>query len=163
MWECQSFIGQSVGNDIVFAVDVIHGPMNPARSEGMTELDARSEVRPQIGRATSSLPAAEDNYLPRDDLRIQFKDHALVNVGPAERAFHTHLQAFVFCHVGGMPVRQDRIFRTGGRTCPGVANLPERSCTGFFSGHFREIPRRSRQNLTQKMPNLLRIREIFEK
>ena len=130
MRKCQSFIGQGVGNDIIFAVDVMHGPVNPARSECMTELDARSEVRPQIGRATSSLPAAEDNYLPRDDLRIQFKDHALVNVGPAERAFHTHLQTFVFCHVAGVSVRQDRIFRTGGRTCPRVANLPERSCTG---------------------------------
>ena len=86
MRKCQSFIGQGVGNDIVFAVDVIHGPMNPARSEGMTEVDARSEVRPQIGSATSSLPAAEDNDLPRDDLRIQFEDHALVSVGLTERA-----------------------------------------------------------------------------
>ena len=118
MRECQSFIGQCVGNDIVFAVDVIHGPMNPARSEGMTELDARSEVRPQIGRATSSLPAAEDNDLPRDDLRIQFKDHALVNVGPAERAFHTHLQAFVFRHVTCMPCIQNSIIRACGRARP---------------------------------------------
>ena len=80
MRECQSFIGQGVGNDIIFAVDVIHSPVNPARSERMTELDARSEMRPQIGRATSSLPAAEDNYLPRDDLRIQFKDHDQISM-----------------------------------------------------------------------------------
>ena len=51
MRKCQSFIGQGVGNDIIFAVDVIHSPVNPARSERMTELDARSEMRPQIGRA----------------------------------------------------------------------------------------------------------------
>ena len=58
MREHQSVIGQSVGHHIILAVDVVHRPMNPALSKGVTEGDAGSKVRPQVGRSASSLPAA---------------------------------------------------------------------------------------------------------
>ena len=74
MREHQSVIGQSVGHHIILAVDVVHRPMNPALSKGVTEGDAGSKVRPQVGRAASSLPAAKDNNLSRNNLRIQLKN-----------------------------------------------------------------------------------------
>ena len=48
MRENQSFIGRSVGNHIVLAVDVGHRRMNTARSKGVTEGDASSKVWAQI-------------------------------------------------------------------------------------------------------------------
>ena len=59
MREHQSVIGQSVGHHIILAVDVVHRPMNPALSKGVTEGDAGSKVRPQVGRAASSLPSRD--------------------------------------------------------------------------------------------------------
>ena len=44
MREHQSVIGQSVGHHIILAVDVVHRPMNPALSKGVTEGDAGSKV-----------------------------------------------------------------------------------------------------------------------
>ena len=63
MREIHSLIDQSVGNHIVFAVNMIHGPMSTALSESVAEFDARAEMRPQIGRPASSLPTAKDDDL----------------------------------------------------------------------------------------------------
>ena len=68
MREIHSLIDQSVGNHIVFAVNMIHGPMNTALSESVAEFDARAEMRPQIGGPTSSLPTTKDYHLARDNL-----------------------------------------------------------------------------------------------
>ena len=76
MRESQSFIGQSVGHHIVLAINVIHSPMNTALSEGVTERNASSKVWPQVGRAASSLPAAEDDHLARKNLGVQLEDSA---------------------------------------------------------------------------------------
>ena len=63
MREHQSVIGQSVGHHIILAVDVVHRPMNPALSKGVTEGDASAKMWPQIGRAACSLPAAKHYQL----------------------------------------------------------------------------------------------------
>ena len=102
MREHQSVIGQSVGHHIILAVDVVHRPMNPALSKGMTEGDAGSKVRPQIGRSASSLPAAKYDNLARDNLGVQFEDDPLINVCHAKRPLHAALETNVFSHVAGM-------------------------------------------------------------
>ena len=102
MREHQSVIGQSVGHHIILAVDVVHRPMNPALSKGVTEGDAGSKVRPQIGRSASSLPAAKYDNLARDNLGVQFEDDPLINVCHAKRPLHAALETDVFSHVTGM-------------------------------------------------------------
>jgi len=92
MREHQSVIGQSVGHHIILAVDVVHRPMNPALSKGVTEGDAGSKVRPQVGRSASSLPAAKYDNLARDNLGVQFEDDPLINVCHAKRPLHAALE-----------------------------------------------------------------------
>ena len=99
MREHQSVIGQSVGHHIILAVDVVHRPMNPALTKGVTEGDAGSKVRPQVGRSASSLPAAKDDNLARDNLGVQFEDDPLINVCHAKRPLHAALETNVFSHV----------------------------------------------------------------
>ena len=96
MRESQSFIGQGVGHHIGLAINVIHSPMNTAFSEGVTERNASSKVWPQVGRAASSLPAAEDDHLARKNLGVQFENDPLIDMCPAKRPLHAVLEAHVF-------------------------------------------------------------------
>ena len=127
MREHQSVIGQSVGHHIILAVDVVHRPMNPALSKGVTEGDAGSKVRPQVGRAASSLPAAKDDNLARDNLGVQFEDDPLINVCHAKRPLHAALETNVFSHVAGMLGVESTVVRSARRARPRHANLPKSS------------------------------------
>ena len=81
MRESQSSTGQRVGNHIVLAINVIHGPMNSPIRQRVAKLGAGAEVRPQARGAASGLPTAEDDDLARDQLRIQLEDDPAVRVG----------------------------------------------------------------------------------
>ena len=153
MREHQSVIGQSVGHHIILAVDVVHRPMNPALSKGVTEGDAGSKVRPQVGRAASSLPAAKYDNLARDNLGVQFEDDPLINVCHAKRPLHAALETDVFSHVTGMLGVESTVVRSARRARPRHANLPKSS-----SPKRSLLPLRSEKqelSLDESFPSLL--------
>ena len=104
MREVQGFIGQGVGNHIVFSIDVIHSPMNTALSEGVAERYASAKVWPQVRGTAGSLPPAKDDHLARQNLGVQFEYHHFINVGPSKRPLHAVLETHIFGHVARMPV-----------------------------------------------------------
>lgn len=123
--EVHSLIDQRVRNDVELPVDVIHRPMDAPLRERVAELGACAEVRPQCRGAASGLPAAEDDHLARDQLRIQFEDDPAINIGVPQRALHALLKPHVFGHVTGVPRVQNPVLRSGWWSSPGCADNPK--------------------------------------
>ena len=123
--EVHSLIDQRVRNDVELPVDVIHRPMDAPLRERVAELGACAEVRPQARGAASGLPAAEDDDLARDQLRIQLEDYPAVRVGVPQRALHARLKPYVFGHVAGVPLVQNPVRCAGGGSSPGCADNPK--------------------------------------
>ena len=170
MREYQSVIGQSVGHDIILAVDVVHRPMNPALSKGVTEGGASSKVWPQIWRAASSLPAAKYDHFARENLGVQLENDPFINVCLAKRPLHAVLETNALSHVTGMLGAESTVVRSARRARPRHANVPKHrsprgygarptaleTCTNFASGSskFRVNPRRSKKKMLIKPGDL---------
>ena len=89
MWKVHRFIDQGVRDDIVLAINVIHGLMNSPIRQRVAKLGAGAEVRPQIRGAACGLPATEDDHLARDQLGIQFEYDPAVDVGVPQLSMHS--------------------------------------------------------------------------